>query len=167
MKKDLIYTFLTEFFVLISGLLVYRLASNYFLGDGFSEYALSRRVISFVQPALLLGLGVGIPRYIAFSYKNLIDRESYFVSGCIVIFLVILFCLLVLNTFTHFFAFLFFGNDKFEYLIFPISLILTGLLLHTLCYAYFRGNLKMLYANILQLNNVSIIPIVFFSMLKK
>lgn len=162
MKKDFIYTFLTEFFVLISGLLVYRLASQNFVGDGFSEYALSRRVISFVQPALLLGLGVGIPRYIAFSYKNVIDKESYFVSGCIVIFLVIFFCLIVLNTFTHFFAYLFFGKDKFEYLIFPISLMLTGLLLHTLCYAYFRGNLKMLYANILQLINMSIIPVIVF-----
>lgn len=163
MKKDLIYTFLTEFFVLISGLIVYRLASQNFTGEGFSEYALSRRIISLMQPALLLGLGVGIPRYIAFSHKNVIEKESFFLAGTLIIFFAMIFCILSLNIFSNFFAYILFGSSKFKNIIFPISLILIGLLMHALCYAYYRGNLKMIPANILQILNMSIIPVsVFF-----
>jgi O-antigen/teichoic acid export membrane protein len=161
-KKDLIFTFITEFLVVIFGLLVYRIASQILPNNGFSEYALSRRIISLVQPALLLGLGVGIPRYIAFSYKNKLDADGYFLAGGLIIFTLGFTSALILNLFSETFAYLFFSSKEYDYLILPISMIIVGLLLHGICYSYFRGNLKMVYANILQIINMSFVPLLAF-----
>ena len=74
MKNKYVITFATEFVVLISSLLVYKLAAIVLGNTGFSEYALSRRILSFIQPAVLMGLTVGIPRYM--GYHSTASREK-------------------------------------------------------------------------------------------
>lgn len=164
MKKDFIITFITEFVVLISGVLVYKLAANMFRKDGFSEYALSKRIISFIQPALLLGLGVGIPRYIAYISVGSHPKkaDAYFVSGFSILVFVTLSFMFTLYILKKQFAFLMFGDTSFDFLLFPISLMLAGLVLHATCYAYFRGKLLMVKANFLQVVNMGIVPIIVF-----
>src|ERR1700730_9978680 len=62
--REYLPTFVTEFAVLISQVVAYKLAA-YFLGpNGFSEYAVARRTIMLIYPVAMLGLGVGLPRYI-------------------------------------------------------------------------------------------------------
>lgn len=75
MRKYFIYTLITQIILLISGLGVYSIASHKLGLEGFSEYTLSRRIVSFLQLALLLGLGVGIPRYVAYNINN--EKVSY------------------------------------------------------------------------------------------
>jgi len=109
MKRDYIITFIAEFIIRGMGILVYKFAATFLGKEGFSQYALSRRKISFILPLLLMGLGVGIPRYIAFSHssKNHKNPDGYFISGIIVISSitsVIIFLLLILK---HSFAFRF------------------------------------------------------------
>ncbi len=67
MKKDVIITFAAQFFILITGILVYKFAAVFFGKTGFAEYALCRRTMVLILPAILLSLDVGISRYIAFS----------------------------------------------------------------------------------------------------
>jgi len=162
MKKDYILTFITEFTILGSGLLVYRLAANILGKEGFSEYALVRRTISFLLPALILGMGVAIPRYIGYSYSNFKKANTYFIAGFVILFSVILIFSLLINLFQKNVAFLFFGDSKYYYLIFPINIMLIGLIFHSLCYGYFRGNLSMIKANFLQLINMGIVPFLVF-----
>src|ERR1044071_1494776 len=65
--KEYAPTFLTEFTVMASQILVYKLAA-YSLGKaGFAEYALARRTVSLIFPIPVLGMSVGLPRYISFS----------------------------------------------------------------------------------------------------
>jgi O-antigen/teichoic acid export membrane protein len=162
MRKDYILTFITEITILGSGLLVYRLAANILGKEGFSEYALVRRTISFLLPALILGMGVAIPRYIGYSYSNFKKANTYFIAGFIILFFVILIFSLLINLFQKNFAFLFFGDSKYYYLIFPINIMLIGLIFHSVCYGYFRGNLSMIKANFLQLINMGIVPFLVF-----
>jgi O-antigen/teichoic acid export membrane protein len=162
MRKDYILTFITEITILGSGLLVYRLAANILGKEGFSEYALIRRTISFLLPALILGMGVAIPRYIGYSYSNFKKANTYFIAGFIILFFVISIFSLLINLFQKNFAFLFFGDSKYYYLIFPINIMLIGLIFHSLCYGYFRGNLSMIKANFLQLINMGIVPFLVF-----
>ena len=82
-NKDYIITFIIEFIVLISSVLVYKLASNLPDNTDFSEYAISRRTISFLLPLLIMGLGVGIPRYVAFSVEDAEKQGTFYVSGII------------------------------------------------------------------------------------
>ena len=64
---DYVCTYLASIVVLVSGILVYRFASQYLGQQGFSEYAISRRIIAFAAPAIFLGLGLAIPRQVAMS----------------------------------------------------------------------------------------------------
>jgi len=107
MKKDLLLTFFAEFVILISGLLVYKFAANLVGKDAFSQYALCRRAIAFTFPALIMGLGVGIPRYIAYASTNSEYQhpDRYFLAGISVIFTSVIFCTLLLNLFKAYFAF--------------------------------------------------------------
>ena len=162
MKKDYILTFITEFTILGSNLFAYRLAANILGKEGFSEYALVRRTISFLLPALILGMGVAIPRYIGYSYSNFKKANTYFIAGFIILFFVISIFSLLINLFQKNFAFLFFGDSKYYYLIFSINIMLIGLIFHSLCYGYFRGNLSMIKANFLQLINMGIVPLLIF-----
>lgn len=158
-------TFVTEFFVLCSGILVYRFASSTFGTEGFSQYAICRRTISFIYPVLMLGFAVGIPRYIAFgnSEENPAKSNTYLISGLIITASVSIFALLILNLLSPQFSFLFFGDKKFEILILPMSVLIFGLVLHALCYSYFRGKLFMTSANIIQMINQALIPVFIFA----
>lgn len=169
MKRDYIITFITEFIVLASGILVYKLAANFLGKDGFSEYALSRRTVSLIQPALLLGLGVGIPRYLAYAHTDSKHKnpDGYFMSGLIILSLMTLVSALMLIILRDKFAFLLFGSLDYSSLIWPIVLMFSGLVLHSLCYSYFRGRLMMLRANFLQIINLGFIPLVVFLFFSK
>lgn len=165
MKKDLLLTFCAEFVVLVSGLLVYKFAANLVGADCFSQYALCRRTVALICPAVLMGLTVGIPRYIAYANSNREYRhpDKYFLAGVLSLFASVLLFVLLLNTFKASFALLFFGSSGYLDLISPISLMIIGLTLHASCYGYYRGKLLMIRANALQILNSGVVPILAFA----
>ncbi|MDL2122045.1 MAG: hypothetical protein LWX51_02955 [Deltaproteobacteria bacterium] len=165
LKKDYILTIIVQFMVLASVFLVYKLAAEFLGTDGFSGYALSRRTISLIQSALLMGLGVGIPRYIAYGYANPDQKnpDAYFISALFILAPVVFIFFIFFNLFNGTFSYIFFGSSDYSYLILPITCMIIGNILHALCYSYFRGRLMMMRANLLQAINMGIIPpAVFF-----
>jgi O-antigen/teichoic acid export membrane protein len=163
MRTNYIVTFVAEFLVAASALLVYRLAATSLGVNGFSEYALSRRALSLLQPALILGLGVGLPRYIAYSLRSGNDySDLYFVSGIWLILSAVSISLVVLNLVSKTASFVLFGSSQYVYLIFPLSIMLVGVSFHILCYTYFQGKLLMIRANLLETLNLAIAPLVTF-----
>ena len=169
LKKDLLYTFAAEAMIFLAGLLVYRVASDSMGEQGFSEYALGRRVLSFVQPVLLLGLGVGIPRYMVMAQTagtgN--SQKKYFISGLCILLVMIAFFSACTAIFPLAFSRLFFGNASYVYMIPSLAWMASGIMLHSLGYAYFRGRLKMAVANILQFINIGCIPVTVFFLIKE
>lgn len=162
LRKDFITTFLTEFIVLGSSIIAYKLAANFLGNEGFSEYVLSRRNVSLFQPALLMGLSIGIPRYLAYaSTENPGSKKSdaYFISGLSVLVVVIITFTIILNLFKANLAYLLFGSIEYIPLIFPINVMLIGSILHAAAYSYFRGHLLMIRANILQMVNLGLVPL--------
>ncbi len=164
MKKDVIITFAAQFFILITGILVYKFAAVFFGKTGFAEYALCRRTMVLILPAILLSLDVGISRYIAFSGSDprVGKEDSYSIAGAVVLFFTMLVVFAALNLFSGKFAFIFFGKEEYANLIFPLSMMLAGIVLHTACYAHFRGNLQMFRANVLQIINLAVVPVAAF-----
>ncbi len=164
LNPDYILTFCAEFLVLFAGVLVYKLAANDLGEDGFSRYAVCRRTISFIQPLLIIGLGVAIPRYIAMAMVESTFKKSgnYFIGGLVLMTIVASPILIALLLFSKQFSFLIFGNQSFSYLIPYLTLMLSGMLFHSLCYGYFRGKVMMVKANILQIINLGIIPLLAF-----
>jgi len=179
MKKNYILTFITEFIVLSSQILVYKLAAVFLGKQGFAEYALAKRNISVIVPILLLGLGVGIPRFVAMARahgsasspsleksresSDSENPESYFISAFSMITVTVILFILVAYLFADQIAFLLFGNQNYQFLILPWATTIAGVCFHTLVYSYYRGYLKMKQANLLQLLNIGIIPLLVFS----
>jgi len=162
--KDYFFTFLTEFMILVAGIVIYKLAALNFGNQGFSEYALCRRTISFIHPMLLLGFAVGIPRYIAMhshdGEKGIAD--NYFICGTVISVSFSVLMLAVINAFSLPVSKLLFGSENMERFIFPISILILGLIIHSVCYSYFRGKLMMKKANFMQFVNLGIIPLVIY-----
>lgn len=166
MKRDYLITFLVEFLTLACGVLVFKLAAVCFGKDGFSEYAVARRMISFLQLPLLLGLGLSIPRTIAFCAGQSARAEKasacllagLLMEGCLFAVLFLLFLLIPGQM-----AFLFFGDQAYRKLVFPIGIAMAAGALHALVYGYFRGQLQMVAANLLQLTNIGIVPLAVFA----
>lgn len=157
--KDISLTFVTEVLILLSFFLIYNLLAANFGPEGVGIYSLIRRVIGFLQPLLLLGLTVGIPRYIAMS-KNGEETAAYMKSGSIAIVLFSIAIIVFFNLFDDFFSQALFGSISYAYLIVPLSICLLGLNVHSLVYSYLRGKLMVKVFNLLQIINVMLVPIV-------
>jgi len=159
-------TFLTEFTVMVSQIVVYKLAAHYLGNQGFSEYAVARRAISTIYPLGLLGLGIALPRYIAISVRE--DeaglRGRFFGATLWCVGLSAAIIVGLINLMPSGFAYLIYGNGSYKSLARPIGMIIAGLLLHALAYSYFRGHLHMARANILQLANLGVVPVLAFFM---
>ncbi len=161
-NSDYIFTFIVEFLVLMAGVLVYKLAANLEGANDFSEYAISRRTISFILPLLILGCGVGIPRYVAFAHDDKKKQDTFFLAGLIIVLGFALPVLGLIFLLQEKFSFLFFGSSAFFYLIPSICIMVLGMLLHGLNYGYFRGKVEMIKANTFQLLNLGIAPLLVF-----
>jgi O-antigen/teichoic acid export membrane protein len=159
--KDILLTSITQAIILISFFLVYKLIARNFGPEGMGEYALIRKIAAFLSPFLSLGLGVGIPRYIAIS-RNKEERSGYIKAGGLTVGLFVLIFLIFINLFKESFAEIFFGTTGYVNLVLPLSFFLAGLILHTLIYSYFRGRLLVKTFNVLQIINLALVPVVIF-----
>ena len=157
-------TFLTEFLVMASQLITYKLAAHQLGKSGFSEYALARRTVSLLFPVPVLGLSVGLPRYIGFANGrgDQGGAARYYGAALWCIGGAALCCFLAMNLFAKTFAYLLFGNAGYSYLVFPLSLIVVALCIHTVVCGYFRGHMDMNRANLLQFVNLALVPILSF-----
>ncbi|MEV0895243.1 hypothetical protein [Actinoplanes sp. NPDC049802] len=63
-RRDYVVTLLVQWFVLAVGLLLFHLVARRGGVDGFTFYQIARSTVSTLQPVLLLGLGVGLLRYL-------------------------------------------------------------------------------------------------------
>ena len=156
--KDISLTFIAEAIVLIAFFFIYRLIAKNFGPEGVGEYSLVKRVLGFLQPLLLLGLWVGLPRYIAMA-EDKEQRSSYIKAGGLTVATATFVFLIFVNLFKDYFAKIFFGTTNYSNLVLPFSLFLAGLTLHTLIYSYFRGQLLTKAFNILQVINLALVPI--------
>jgi len=156
-------TFITEFCVLVLGIYTYRLAGTRMGEQGFAEYALVRRTLAFLQPVVIAGMGVGIPRYVALHFEK--EKEKafrFFVHGTLIALTVTFTTCLFFLIFSDFYMYLIFGSSDYSFLAIPVCISLLGLVLHSLVYGYFRGCMNMNSANCIQLLNLGIIPFSIF-----
>jgi len=157
-------TFAAEFAVLACQIIVYKLAARFLGTLGFSEYAVARRAISLLQPVMMLGIAVGLPRYIAMAEGNGNDPRArrFFGAAAQCVGLAVAVAIISLSIWPQWFAYLFFGHREYGFLVRPLALILAGLSAHALVYSYLRGRMAISKANVLNLVNLGFVPVVVF-----
>lgn len=157
-SKNIFITFITATIISLASLIIYRLIAGNFGPEGIGKYSLIKRVIGFLHPLILLGLGIGLPRYIAIS-RNKEQRSSYLKVGSLLIVGFTFVSLIFINLFKNYFAKTFFGTAEYTNLILPFSFFLIGLILHSLIFSYFRGRLLIKTFNFLQMMNLALVPL--------
>lgn len=163
--KNIILTFIIQALVLVAFFLIYRLIAKNFGPEGVGVYSLTKKIIGFLQPLLLLGIGIGLPRYIAMS-KNPEQRSSYLKTGGLIVIPFVFVFLIFINIFKEYFAKIFFGSINYTTLVLPFSFFLAGLILHSLIYSYFRGRLFVKTFNSLQIINLALVPVIILTFFK-
>ncbi len=159
--NNYIVTFGTEMLIMLLGFMLFRYANQIMNEYGFSEYTIFRRTISLIVPLMMIGLGVAIPRFV--SLHN--SESSFFNAGLIWVLIAGGIIFVVLTIFQFYFADVFFGDRKFNDVVVAIGVLLPFMGVHAIIYGFLRGKMNALQANLAQLLNVGIIPIVvlFFS----
>lgn len=163
MKRDLAISSINYAFVFLCSLVVFKLAAAHFGPAGFGEYTLARRAASFMQPILLMGLSVGLVRYIAISHAGAGDvprRASYVIIGCTAITAFSLLVLALVNLAPGLFSKLVFGKTGYEDMVLPISFFCESYIVNTLVFACYRGKGEFVTANIIMAFSQGIVPLI-------
>src|SRR4051812_1302428 len=75
--RDVALTAMTVVLVSVAALVAISLIGRFMDADSVAEYLLVRRVSAWLLSGLLLGLGVGLPRYVAHAFKNPRTQHTY------------------------------------------------------------------------------------------
>ncbi|HKW72619.1 MAG TPA: hypothetical protein VJQ08_07315 [Candidatus Dormibacteraeota bacterium] len=161
MRRDYVTTFITEGFVIACYLLAFRLVASSMGTAGFGEYSLSRRTLSLLLPLGVLGLDVGIARYVSYAAAEKSSRfAAYAPGGLVIMFAGVGIVSAVLLLFSRFWAHLFFGSPAYNDLVLAMPVVLLGGALHVVAYGYLRGLTKIQWANLLMAVNQGLMPLI-------
>lgn len=165
---DLVLTMGAEASVMASSLLLTALLSRWMGARPLSEYLLLRRVLSWTVAAALLGLATGLPRYVAHSAgKQHRDQPAYFLAALLCMIPAALGAGAVMIYYRAAFARWLFGDAREAGLVVALALLLFGFSIHRAVYGYYRGLLDMGRANLLEVANAAILPLVVVAALAR
>ncbi len=154
--------------VITCGLLVFYLAGHLFGKEGFSEYSLARRTVSFIQPLLFQGFGLALTRQVAMADATSDSKSPFsYLFATAMVFAGFIFLLSVAAFyFTNTLALVFFGSEAYAYCIRPLAFVLLGIALHGLAWAYWRGKMCIALACLLESLNLGLLPLLAFALSK-
>lgn len=160
MRRDYVTTFITEALVIAGYLLAFKLVADNLGASGFGEYALARRTLSLLLPLGVLGLDIGITRYVSYAAADHSPRAAgYAPAGLILMAVPVVMMSAVLLLFSGFWAQVFFGSEKYATTVMSIPVLLAGGALHVAAYGYLRGLAKIQKANLLMTINHVVVPV--------
>jgi len=164
--RHYVHTFGTEFAILVSRLLVLKVAGSYWDTVGFGAFVIARRSTGLLALPVLCGMGLAVTRYVALARGGASLRaanEYTYLRACTIVASVTLlsFAVLALATSAPL-ADALFGSRGLTSLVWAIVLAVSGLTAHALAYGMLRGQLAMARANVLQGINLAIVPLSVF-----
>ena len=138
------------------------LATFFYIGALISpiavlEYALVRRIFSFIFPICMLGFDTGLARF-GWTYQKKIHSLIY-TALLLSLSMVVLFSLFAL-LFQRQFINLAFGSSDYAHYLIPLCALLAGGIFHASAYNAYRGMLKTHTANILLVLNHGLTPLI-------
>jgi O-antigen/teichoic acid export membrane protein len=157
-RRDYAATLVVQFFVLGVGLLLFHLVARRAGVHGFTYYQIARSMVSTFQPALLLGLGVGLYRYLPRTEHTTrrLARHALFVETALILGVT----LAGAGAGDEVAALL---GVPGRYAVTAMLIMLGGNCLCTVSVAALRGNQQVVGANLLSGVGFGLIPLIAFA----
>jgi O-antigen/teichoic acid export membrane protein len=157
-RRDYAATLVVQCFVLSVGLLLFHLVARRASVHGFTYYQIARSMVSTFQPALLLGLGVGLYRYLPRTEHTTrrLARHALYVETALVIGVT----LAGIGAGDRVAALL---GLPGRYAVTAMLIMLGGNCLCTVSVAALRGNQQVVGANLLSGAGFGLIPLLAFA----
>lgn len=139
---DLIISFFGQFFIMVIGMIINKILSNYLLISDYAIFNILRRLISLISFFLLSGMGISITRLISIekTKHNRLMFSSIIISAFQVFLINIFIIIIIYYVFHDFIDTLILSQNLNNYIIyisFYLALLLSG---STLFIAILRGN---------------------------
>lgn len=155
---DYAMTFGVEFLILVISIALFKLINIRFETIGFSEFTISKRLVGFLMPLLMIGLGVSLPKFLPLETSEKQLKIHY--TAIIIISSLFIICCLMVLIFPGFYSQLVFGSPFHKKLIFANLLFVYSLMAHACVYNFFRGKFNFKASSLIQLLNLGILPLV-------
>lgn len=135
--------------------------------DGLGQWTLLRRVAAFLMPLVTCGMEIAVPRYVAMrsTVEQGLPVIAFFFGAHVVVLCMLGIMSLLFGMFPAAIAQIAFGNSEYQSLAFALLLWLCALGLYIPSYAYLRGRLQIMQANLLHVVAFGVSPLLAFSLL--
>ena len=156
---DFATTAFVQFVVMLCNFLVVALISRRFAAAGVGEYSLVRRALYLLQPVVLLGLTVAVPKFLP-AHRDAKERAHIAAVGFTIVMgaaLVVALFSVVAHNWT---ARALFNDANASPLVYSFAGLTIAFTFHSYLYSYFRGSLSMAAANWLDVVNSAAAPLV-------
>lgn len=158
LSTDFLLTAIAQVAVMVGTFLIYGLLSRLFSAKGVGEYALIRRGLYFIQPVALLGITVAVPRFLPMRHDKAERAQIAAVGFIIVLISAVLIAGMTLYERERLAVFIF-GDSHAQVLVASFAAMTIAFSLHSYVFSYFRGMLQMRAANMLDIMNSGILPL--------
>ena len=148
---DLFITSLTSILTVFGILFINAYVSRVHGLEVLGEYSLIWRLITALAGVFLFGLNISLPYFLPKGNENSIVNSAFLILQIFSIPLLILLTYLISLGIIPGFN----SNYAFAYFIFAL-----GIIFKSIVYSYFRGNINMVMANILQIVTIFFIPVI-------
>ncbi len=154
------FTFGFEFLIMIISVILFKIINLKFLEIGFSEYTVNKRLVSFLMPLLMMGMGVSLPKFLSIESEKKQLEIHY--SAIVIVSVLFLFSLLLGFGLSEQFSQMVFGDVHHEKMCLVILFYVFSLMIHACVYNYFRGKFKFKTSSFLQLLNIGVLPLITY-----
>ena len=154
-RLNYLTTFMAEGLVIGSYLLAFRLVALFSGPQGFGEYSLSRRTLSLLMPVAVVGVDLGVARYVSYAQADKSGKSpGYVAAGLIVLAAGVGIVSAILLVAPGFWGEVFFGSSSYGSLVLALPPLLAGGGLHVIAFGYLRGLNRIQAANVLMAINM-------------
>lgn len=160
--SNYVVTFGVEFLIMLISVALFKIIALHFHEIGFSEYTVNKRLISFLMPLLMIGLGVSLPKFLSVETKEKQLEIHY--SALIIVTGFFLVSVVVGVLFSTYFSKMVFGDYNHEKMCIAVLFFVYSLMVHACLYNYFRGKFNFKISSLMQFIDLGLLPIlvVFF-----
>jgi len=159
LRADFAATAFVQLAVTVASFLVVRLIYRRLTAAGVGEYALVRRALYLLQPITLLGITVAVPKFLP-AHRNDAERSQIATVGFTVVMAAAAIVAVAMIAADRLVASALFGDPLARPLVWSFAGLAIAFTFHSYVYGYFRGLLRMRTANMLDLGNSALAPVI-------